>query len=98
MRIVIMAIAVLVFLAALWGPALYLAHRYLEQGYDALYGLLRKLLPAQLVMAVVAIMAADAMDRWDLAAIIAAVTLAASAGGAAAVSLRCLMLRLMLRR
>lgn len=93
MRLVIMAVAVLVFLAVLWGPVLYLAHRFLAQGVYGLYGLLRGLLPAQLVAAVVLMAAADYTGRWALGTVMAAVTLAVSAGGAAVISLRRLMLR-----
>lgn len=91
MRIFILAAAVLVFLIVLWGPVLYLANRFLAQGVYGQYGLLRRLLPAQLVAAIVLTVAADYMERWDLGVVIAAVTLAVSAGGAAIISLRRLM-------
>jgi hypothetical protein len=93
MRVVILAVAVLAFLTVLWGPVLYLANRFLAQGVYGLYGLLRRLLPAQLVAAIVLTMAADYTDRWDLGTVIAAATLAVSAGGAAILSLRRLMYR-----
>lgn len=93
MRIVILAVAVLAFLTVLWGPVLYLANRFLAQGVYGLYGLLRRLLPAQLVAAIVLTVAADCMDRWSLGTVIAAVTLAVSASGAAVISVRRLMFR-----
>ncbi|MRV74255.1 hypothetical protein GJ700_21340 [Duganella sp. FT92W] len=93
MRIVILALAVLAFLAVLWGPVIWLANRYLAQGVYGQYGLLRKLLPGQLVAAIVLTVAADFTDRWDLGTVIGAVTLAVSAGGAAILSLRRLMPR-----
>lgn len=93
MRLFILAAAVLVFLAVLWGPVLYLANRFLAQGVHGLYSWLRALLPAQLVSAIVLTVAADYTGRWDLGTVMAAVTLAISAAGVAAISLRALMLR-----
>lgn len=93
MRIFILAAAVLVFLAVLWGPVLYLANRFLAQGVFGLYSWLRALLPAQLVSTIVLTVAADYTDLWDLGTVMAAVTLAVSAGGMAVISLRALMLR-----
>jgi hypothetical protein len=93
MRMVVLALAVLVFLAVLWGPALYLARRGPARSVYGSYGLLRRLLPAQLVAAIVLTVAADYTERWDLGMVIAAVTVAVSAGGAAIMSLRRLMPR-----
>ena len=93
MRLVILALAVLVFLTVLWGPVLYLANRFLAQGVHGLYGLLRRLLPAQLVAAIVLTVAGDYAERWDLGVVIAAATLAASAAGAAILTVRRLMPR-----
>jgi hypothetical protein len=88
MRMVVLAVAVLVFLAVLWGPVLYLANRCLAHGVYGAYGLLRRLLPAQLVAAIALTVAVDYTERWDLGMVIAAVTLAVSAGGAAVIALR----------
>ncbi len=93
MRIVVLACAVLVFLAVLWGPVLYLANRFLAQGAYGQYGLLRRLLPAQLVAAIVLTVAGDYAERWELGPVIAAATLSASAAGAAIITLRRLLER-----
>jgi len=93
MRMFVLAAAVLLFLAVLWGPVLYLANRFLARGVHGLYGWLRALLPAQLVTAIVLTVAADHTGRWDLGTVMAAVTLAVSAAGMAAISLRALMPR-----
>jgi len=82
MRLLLIAIATLVFLGVLWGPAFALALRYYRRGDASLFRQLRYLYPAQLLVTVVLAFAADVFGFRQPAALLAGITLCVGACGA----------------
>ncbi|MBV7537872.1 hypothetical protein KW842_19050 [Duganella sp. sic0402] len=82
MRLLLIAVAALVFLGALWGPAFALALHYYKLGDASPLRQLRFLYPAQLLVTVVLAFAADVFGFRQPAALLAGITLCVGACGA----------------
>jgi hypothetical protein len=82
MRLLLIAVATLVFLGALWGPAFALALHYYRHGDARSFRQLRYLYPAQLMVTVVLAFAADVFGFRQPAALLAGITLCVGACGA----------------
>lgn len=75
MRIILILVAVLAFLLALWGPPLLVARKFWLRGNPWAFRHLRFVLPAQLITAVTLAFAAEFSGLRNPAAIMAATTL-----------------------
>lgn len=82
MRLLLIAIATLVFLGVLWGPAFALALRYWRRGDARAFGQLRYLYPPQLLITVGLAFGADVFGYRQPAALLAGITLAVGLCGA----------------
>lgn len=82
MRLLLIAVATLAFLGALWGPAFALALHYYKRGDASLFHQLRFLYPAQLLVTVVLAFGADVFGFRQPAALLAGITLCVGACGA----------------
>jgi hypothetical protein len=87
MRIVLILVAVLAFLIALWGPPLMVARKFWLREIPWAFRNLRFVLPAQLVAAVVLAFAAEFSGLKNPAAIMAATTLLVGMLGAGLLAL-----------
>jgi uncharacterized membrane protein len=87
MRILLIVLAVLVFLGVLWGPPLVVARQFWLRNNPYAFRQLRFVLPAQLLVAVVLAFAAEVLGLRQPAAVMAGVTVAVGALGAAALAL-----------
>jgi hypothetical protein len=87
MRIVLILVAVLAFLIALWGPPLMVARKFWLRENPWAFRNLRFVLPAQLVAAVVLAFAAEFSGLKNPAAIMAATTLLVGMLGAGLLAL-----------
>jgi len=87
MRIILILVAVLAFLLALWGPPLMVARKFWLRENPWAFRNLRFVLPAQLVTAVVLAFAAEFSGLRNPAAIMAATTLLVGALGAGLLAL-----------
>jgi hypothetical protein len=87
MRIILILVAVLAFLLALWGPPLVVARKFWLRENPWAFRNLRFVLPAQLVAAVVLAFAAEFSGLKNPAAIMAATTLLVGMLGAGLLAL-----------
>lgn len=81
MRLLLIAIAVLVFIGVLWGPVTYVAWRLWQRGDAVAFRQLRFMLPAQLMAAVALAFTADVLGMRNPPALFAASTIIVSAVG-----------------
>jgi hypothetical protein len=87
MRILQLILFVAVFLAVLCGPAVLVSRNLVRRGYPGARRWLRVIVPAQLVGALGTIVLADEYGQHALPTLIVVTTIAASALGAAVLSL-----------
>jgi hypothetical protein len=87
MRIILILVAVLAFLLALWGPPLMVARRYWLRNNPWAFRHLRFVLPAQLITAVVLAFAAEFSGLRNPAAIMAGTTVLVGLLGAGLLAL-----------
>ncbi|HEX5342676.1 MAG TPA: hypothetical protein VFX55_09295 [Duganella sp.] len=87
MRIILILVAVLAFLVALWGPPLMVARKYWLRDNPWAFRNLRFVLPAQLITAVTLAFAAEFSGLRNPAAIMAATTILTGLLGAGLLAL-----------
>lgn len=87
MRLLLIALATLVFIVVQWGPVLYVARQQWLHGDPSSVRQLRFLMPAQLLATVALAFTADLLGMRNPAALFAGATVVVSAAGAGALAL-----------